>query len=468
MSNPLTRSLSLRLLGIFAVTGIVVFVMLTALFTRGLGSQWQRSIKPHLAQYVNYVQQDLGDPPSPERAQHLSDNLPVNIYIYKEGEFSFSTNGATLNIRELEFDEQQPRRRHESRKLNKLAEKSHREPKREKHVRMMPDVAFDDDQRTTVLRMTNNDYTVYYELNRRKGRWRHADHLIYTLLALSAVLLLSFLAIRRQLSPIRRIQHGVGRMTLGELDHRIKIKGNDDLALLGNSIDAMAERIGAMLDAKRQLLLAISHELRSPLARARVATEMLPESINRERISDDLHDMELMITDIMESERLQQNHAVLNLQTLDLKALVNSVVETYSEPITIHLPSTTLMISADDARLRILLRNLIGNALQHGVPADSVGTHAQVDVYLNLVEKCAELVVKDQGPGIAREHLAAITEPFYRPDASRTRTTGGFGLGLTLCNLIAQAHSGSLTIESDPQIKPGTTVRVLLPLDEAS
>lgn len=468
MSNRLSRSLSLRLLGIFIITGIVVMVLLAVLFSRGLGTQWKRSIQPHLEQYIHYVQQDLGNPPEPERAQALADRVPVTIYIYQAGTLSFSTNGKQLDTRGLEFHRPPPRPSRNKTERRRLP------VSRARHPRHTPaDVAFDDNHRATVLRVQLSDYTVYYELSRRKGLWRHADFLLLLLLALAGILLLSFLTIRRQLSPIGRIKDGVGKMSQGNLHHRIDIEGSDDLATLGNSIDAMAEHIGAMLDAKRQLLLAISHELRSPLARARVATELLPESVNRERISDDLREMELMITDIMESERLQQNHAILNRQKLNLSALIQSVVDGYNEAITTQLPDNPLMASADDARLRILLRNLINNALQHGAPTSQSNTAEAAALTAATVEVClqteAELVridIKDTGPGIAAEHIAAITEPFYRPDASRTRTTGGFGLGLTLCKLITEAHGGSLHIDSEPESKPGTRVIVRFPIRE--
>ena len=275
------------------------------------------------------------------------------------------------------------------------------------------------------MRIKQQDYSIYYELNRRAGISRHGDHLLYALLALSIVLLLSYMVIRRQLSPLGHIQQGVRRMTAGELDHRIATSGPDDLSTLSTSINTMAERLQDMLDAKRQLLLAISHELRSPVTRARIATEMLPESINRERICEDLNDMDHLITDIMESERLQQNHAVLNHQMLNLVELVNVVLDAYDNHIDRQLPAQPLMISADETRLRILLRNLIGNALQHGKPADG-NSEAQIVVTLCAGDQYARIDVQDQGPGIAKEHQASVTDAFFRPDESRSSANGWF------------------------------------------
>jgi signal transduction histidine kinase len=470
--KALSRSLSLRLLGIFIVTAVLIVIVLVALFSRSLNSQWGRSIQPHLLQYVQYVQQDLGSPPDPKRAELLAKKLPVAIHIFNGEEFVFSTSGNQLDLDKYRFKSipisnnksyrQQDSRTKPSRPLNAA-------------------ISIHDQPNGRILRIEQDGYSVYYDLhrqwNRRGPHGRYGDELVFALLALALVLGASYYVIRRQLAPISQIQHNVGRMAIGELEHRINRAGHSDLDELANSIDGMAARLQAMLDAKRQLLMAISHELRSPLTRARVATELLPESRNRERIEEDLRDMERMITDIMESEQLQTNHTALNLEQLNILSLAQKEIKAISPstPVTIskaHMneprssaTSQPVFIQGDAVRLRILLRNLVSNALRHGKNAQGI---AQVDVKLLNTHDTVQIQVSDQGPGIPRDHLAAVTEPFYRPDASRNRNTGGFGLGLTLANLIAKAHGGSLEIDSDPETLPGTRVTVTLPRSQPS
>jgi signal transduction histidine kinase len=108
----------------------------------------------------------------------------------------------------------------------------------------------------------------------------------------------------------------------------------------------------------------------------------------------------------------------------------------------------------DTPRLRLLLRNLIHNALQHS------GSLEPVEIRLQVVDDRYQIRVTDHGSGIAEEHLASLTEPFYRVDPARRRETGGYGLGLYLCRLVAEAHGGTLEIESTP--KRGTTVTATL------
>ncbi len=188
----------------------------------------------------------------------------------------------------------------------------------------------------------------------RGGHGRFNDELLLALAALGVVLVGSYLLIRRQLSPIRQIQKSVGLMSEGNLSHRIDRRGKSDLDELSKSIDGMAARLQAMLDAKRQLLISVSHELRSPITRARINTELLPESRIRDRLQDDLSDMERMIRDIMESEQLQSRHSILNKENLDLAELFRGELDHIAPGTELQLvkPPAALRVNGDAARSR--------------------------------------------------------------------------------------------------------------------
>lgn len=456
MIKALSSSLSLRLLGILMVTAVLVVAILIALFSKGLSGQWRRSIEPHLIQYTHYVQQDLGSPPRPARAAAIARRLPINIYIYKNNTLDYSTSRQPLDLEQLDF------------KPGRMHDKKHPQPVLPGRPQATFSVAASNNRHTRkhVLRSTDGIYTVYYDLNKHKPRGarvsRIADELLYALIALGLVFGSSYLLIRWQLSPIRQIQKSVGIMAGGQLDHRINRQGHGDLDVLSTSIDSMAQKIQAMLDAKRQLLLAISHELRSPVTRARITTELLPESKNRDRLLDDMADMERMITDIMESEQLQAGHSILNREDLSLTQLFKDELARLAPDSTLQFNQVaeTINFSGDATRLRIMLRNLVLNALQHG-KSDNGDT--QLEVSLIATGETITLTVADQGPGIAAEHINEVGDAFYRPDPSRSRATGGFGLGLSLARLIAEAHGGSLDIDSDPKSRPGTRVVISLP-----
>ncbi len=448
--NPLRNSLSLRLLAIFVSIALLTVFLIAQLFSRGMGSQWKNNIQPHLIQYLSYIHNDVGSPPDHDNALALSERLPVNIYIYKGSKLEYSTNAKPLDYQSLRF----------TRTNNAKPDIHSRVGNKSARIQLPPDHAFGRGEKTSYLRVMQNDHTLYYELRRRDGRSRYGDHFLWMLLGLGGLLLASYFIIRRQLSPIKQITQGVSLMSEGDLQHRISIKGKDDLAQLGDSINNMAQRIENMLDAKRQLLMAISHELRSPLARSRIANEMLPDSKNKQRIAEDLAEMDKLIHEIMESERLQ-HHTDLHYQSVDLAVLTTELVSNEPDVVKLDINTENLSIEADDARIRIMIRNLINNALQHGRKEQS----DQIIVTLDKVGTNAIVRVSDTGPGIDAKHIENLDEPFYRPDESRTRSTGGFGMGLTLVKRIVDTHGGSLTIHSKTTQPSGTTVEVSIPIN---
>ncbi|MCL4152569.1 UNVERIFIED_CONTAM: hypothetical protein GTU68_014946, partial [Idotea baltica] len=150
--------------------------------------------------------------------------------------------------------------------------------------------------------------------------------------------------------------------------------------------------------------------------------------------------MENLISNILESERMKTGHAALQRESFSLPQQIESVVEEMqADNVIVNADVTMPPVIADETRLRILFRNLIGNAIAHN--EDKM---APVNVEVSSNQEWVHVSVIDSGGGIAPEHIEKVTEPFYRTDASRTRATGGFGLGLHLAKLIAQAHGGSL------------------------
>jgi signal transduction histidine kinase len=212
-----------------------------------------------------------------------------------------------------------------------------------------------------------------------------------------------------------------------------------------------------MLDAKRALLLAISHELRSPLTRARVNAELVGEGEPKDALLRDLSAMRDLISDLLESERLAAGHRALQTESVDLAALVRDVAATQfpAAVLQLDLDASLPPLPADPMRLKLLLRNLIDNALRHSAEAARrpiVSLRREPDGRIALG-------VRDFGPGVGDEQLQRLSEPFYRTDSARARATGGVGLGLYLCRLIAQAHGGELRLR---RAEPGLEASALL------
>lgn len=432
LPQRLKRSLPTRLLLVFLLTALISAAAIVAVVIHGFGSQWRGNVQPHLMQYLEYVNDDIGIPPDLHRAKELASELPINIYITGPN-LDFSSTGQPLELINDEFYPRDSERRYIKR--NRTGSP------------LLPDnVDFGSEDDRSILRNRVGEFTLYYELPHRKRRSGRDSFAGRALLLILALLALCYLWIRRMLRPVQDIKLAVSKMGQGELDYRVPIRADNDLGELASSINIMAEDIEQMLDAKQQLLLGVSHELRSPVTRAKIATQMLEDSINKTRLADDLAEMDSLITEILETERMNSGHAALHREKVSLTALVQSVVEEMGlSNITQDLPNNLPDIMLDEARIRLLLRNLLSNAERHGGDATP-----QPSISVTIDNDTATIEVRDHGSGIAEEHLEKVTEPFYRADPSRTRTTGGFGVGLYLCKQIAEAHNGTLDIQSKP------------------
>ena len=282
--------------------------------------------------------------------------------------------------------------------------------------------------------------------------------MLYTGVALaSIVLFLNYFMVNKLLDPVRLLRKGAERIRLGDLSFRVKSNRQDELGELTDSINHMADSLQSMLEAKRQLLLAISHELRTPITKAKLRLEFMPHSNEKDQLKEDIQEIELLITDLIEAERLNEEHAVLSAEPTPIAAFVEGVCEqfeSYPGGVELELPSEDREVVIDNLRVRLLITNLVNNAIRHG-------EGNPITVRVNFSSDFVHLGVEDSGEGIAAEHLSQISEPFYRADSSRQRNTGGFGLGLYLCRLIAQAHGGELIIQS--QLGKGTYIKVKLP-----
>lgn len=441
MLGTLRQSLTARLLLVFLITSVIIAVLMVGSLFHAVRSQWRYAILPHFEQYLEYVNEDLGYPPSEERAQELADRLRINIYVDGPG-IEFSTTGKALESDDLEF-----------------REGSRRYRKRRNQNNFIPNVQIGEHDDRTVLRNQTGEYLVYYELQHRREHPRHKEGMWLPLLLLGLILSACYWLLRRMLRPVQDIKKAVKVMGSGDLKTRVPVRSGNDLGVLAGSINTMATDIEKLLDAKRQLLLGASHELRTPVTRAKIATQMLEQSTNRDRIVEDLDEMESLIADIMESERVTGGHAALNISAVAVPELIDSVIDELhcTDQVETSYAEDVSAMKADAPRLRLLFRNLISNALKHG------DSDKPPVVEVETVGKTLNISVTDYGAGIEPQHLSRLTEPFYRADASRTRATGGFGLGLHISDLIVQAHGGDMHFDS--AVGQGTKVTVVLPIE---
>lgn len=273
--------------------------------------------------------------------------------------------------------------------------------------------------------------------------------LLWAVPALLLVTGVAFGVIRHMVGPLHALSVGAEAFGRGEFSHRVPVIHRDEIGDLALRFNQMAADIQAMLDGKRALLLAMSHELRSPLTRARLHAEMVGEGDSREALLDELAQMRDLITALLESERLGSGHSALQLADCDLAELAR---EQAGPGVELHIEPGLPVLKLDRLRVQLCLRNLVQNALRHNEPV-----RGAVQLSLTQAGSGVRLTVRDFGPGVPPDSLPHLGQPFYRPDAARTRGEGGVGLGLCLCRLVAQAHGGRLELRN---AAPGFEVSV--------
>jgi signal transduction histidine kinase len=273
-------------------------------------------------------------------------------------------------------------------------------------------------------------------------------------------------------SPVRWARLAATRLGAGDLDARAALARNDELGEVGRAFDGMADRVVTLLRSEKALLAGVSHELRTPLARIRVALELAEEgdvATARASLADitvDLGELERLVDELITAARLELGQSVPGAPTLrpawvQASALVATAAERF---LSIH-PRHRLDAAASDSsgRLRAdpgligrVLNNLLDNAAKYSAP--SAGW-----VRLAVDGTADEVIftVEDHGAGIAPEDLPHVFTPFFRADPSRSRSTGGFGLGLSLARSIAEAHGGRLDLASE--LGAGTRAVLVLP-----
>jgi signal transduction histidine kinase len=269
---------------------------------------------------------------------------------------------------------------------------------------------------------------------------------------------LNYLAIRKILKPIKHLTTGVDELSKGNLDHKIPLTGNNELTLLSGSFNNMTGKIKEMMHARERLLLDVSHELRSPLTRIKLALEFIKEEKRKDSISADVHEIEIMITEILESERLKDEYGKLKLASFNLPELLEEIIEDYwgiKPGIVIQKIPNEYILCIDKERIKLVFKNILDNAIKY--------SHTQSKQIILTAEELPDGIlinIKDDGFGIPDEDLPFVFEPFYRVDKSRTRKTGGYGLGLSLCKNIIEAHGGEISIRNNHD--RGTTVSIKL------
>ncbi|HEY3252143.1 MAG TPA: HAMP domain-containing sensor histidine kinase, partial [Ignavibacteria bacterium] len=279
--------------------------------------------------------------------------------------------------------------------------------------------------------------------------------IILMLIIITLMIIALYFILRRLFRPLKELSVAVKQIGEGNYNISLPVKRKDELGELASSINDMSKKIGYSLKAKEQLLIDVSHELRTPLTRIKLGLEVLSP---KERINEDVIEMEKMISSLLESYRTGSFIDSVKLVRTNISELLEDTIEGFldNQRIKFNKPAQDIFANADPEKLEIVFRNIIDNAMKYSNDI----------IEISMREQFGELLIsfKDKGSGIKEEDLKYIFEPFYRADPSRSRKTGGFGLGLSISKKIMDAHNGEINIES--KVNEGTTITLKLPIGD--
>lgn len=287
---------------------------------------------------------------------------------------------------------------------------------------------------------------------------------------------ITWLVVRQVVAPVRAAARLSQRIAAGELDQRMDVQGEDDLAILATSFNEMAlslqEQVNALENLsqlQQRFVSDVTHELRTPLTTVRMASDVLHASRDdfqpaaarsAELLMAQLDRFEALLAELLEISRFDAGVATLEIEYVDLRDLVVSAVETLNpladkrqSRFELHLPPDPVMAEVDARRINRILRNLLSNALAYGEPP--------IEVSMATTENAIAIGVRDYGPGMTQDEVSRVFDRFWRADPARTRTSGGTGLGLSIALEDARLHFGCLDVWSEPG--RGAHLRLTLP-----
>lgn len=274
--------------------------------------------------------------------------------------------------------------------------------------------------------------------------------LFLALCAIFSIALLAFSFVRGFDQRIRTIETAASRISRGELEARVTSAGEGDaISRLGVSFNSMADHIQRLMYVQKEMIHAVSHELRTPVARIRFGVQMIedcltPESVQKQikGIDGDIQELDELIDEILTYARLEQGGPILAFQQADVAAIVSQVIAEQSTgkpeiSIVSEFKDGSDVWKESEIEMRYIhrsIQNLVGNAKRYA--------SSKVKVVCSFDSETCRIDVEDDGPGIPEEQWESVFTPFSRLDDSRTRSSGGYGLGLSIVRRILYWHGG--------------------------
>lgn len=425
------HSVFFRLLMAIVVVAIALTIISLTIFLI-LRNSMREPLGNNLIRYARYMADDMGVPPDRQKALAIADDTQMAIR-YKGPAQSWVVPAKSV-IPDI------PKRFHLWYNQDKILAGSSR--------------------KGHFIRLAHGQGELFFWLDRNRYISQSSERCFLLFHILSLIVLFgAYLYIRRVMQPIRWLNAAMEQFSAGNLAYRMPLKRHDEFQNLAESMNSMASQIQALIQSKEELLIDVSHELRSPMTRIKVGLEMLADTDIKLSLQEDLNEMETMVTEMLEGYRLQRVADHLAIETISSRSLIETAAAEFSEfsPSIEIISAEDLELKADPKKARVVLRNVLENAVKY-----SDETSIPIEIRGAKKDRIFKITIIDYGIGIPQDFQKRVFEPFFRVDPSRSRQTGGFGLGLSMCKAIMEAHKGSIEIAGHK--RAGTKVTICFPL----
>lgn len=281
-------------------------------------------------------------------------------------------------------------------------------------------------------------------------------------LLLALIMITASAVLRQVIKPVKEAAEIAERLSSGDLLQRMEVHGQDEIARLGIAFNDMAEtmerqitRLENLSRVQQRFVSDVSHELRTPLTTIRMASDVIYAARDNfdpviarsaELLLSQIERFENLLSDLLEVSRFDAEVAVLSLDKIDIVALVKRSVDDLKfalreqdSQINIHSAEDRVIIDADPRRVERIMRNLVGNAIDHA-------ENKPIDISIASSDEAVSISVRDYGVGLAPQHIERVFNRFWRADPSRSRIRGGTGLGLSIAREDAQLHGGEIRV----------------------
>ena len=446
--KKLFQSLSVKLTLVFFVTAVVYLYGLSVGIRYLIDEDELRKIIGYYqTSYYDYMLEDLQYPPNIDKAEEIVGQMPFDMKIMGE-DLNWASSPqfiitdtinfelSTLNVAKIKAD---------------IAEGKAPSGEGVQAARY---------KNRTYAKIPFGDYTIFL-VTPKMSVAAQRTYIIELIIAITLlVFLICYAMVQRIFRPIKSIEEGANQIGQGHLEYRIDVKQKDELGSLAQKINQLAVNVQEMLAAKQRLNLGVSHELRSPLTRARLEVELLEDSKIKEDLLNEINAMETIIANLLDSEAINYGHKKLKLELFELSDMISQLIQKSGFLADSNIAFIPLdyaaQVEADKTLFEVMIKNILENAIRYN-PVDSEPIQVRVDP----MEDTYKIKIRDFGPGFSKEDLTKVTEPFYRTGQSRSRQSGGFGLGLYLCKQIVEAHQGTIAIANHEET--GAVVAVTIP-----